>query len=694
MQPFSVPVLPALPRIHPRIALVASADRSFRQRLTQILTGLRWDVREAEGGAEAWSEAEASHPEAVIVDSWLPDLDLSEFLSDFRGKFPGVDVVTAEGSTAEESPRGPYRQELLYALRRSEESDTASWNAAPQLDAARTVLELPKPVRTTDSAATDFSVRRTSPVGTSLTANVQKTIPIRTGSSASSTEAGSAERLPEMVGNAPCMLEVSRRVRLVAPRLTPVLIEGPTGSGKELVAEALHRLSSRSRKPFVAINCAAIPESLLEAELFGHTRGAFTGAVQGRTGRIEAADGGTLFLDEIGEMPLGLQSKLLRFVECGELQRVASNEIAFTQGSINSTGNSTDVALNGSGYFVVGNGSGGYEYSRAGNFSLDSNGALVTSSGANVMGYPAANGVVNTNAPLTAIEIPVGQVQEPKATTTMNMTANLNSTTAAGTTFPAQVTVYDSLGEPHVATVTFEPGAAANTWTYSVALPAADYSAAGADVAPAAITGTMTFNQSGNLIQVQPTGAAAPSTVGTAAGDVSSIALNFNPAATNVLVDGAAGLNVQWNLLGNAGTPTISQVDTASAVSATTQNGYASGQYKSFTIGSDGTVTASFSNGQQQNVGQLALANVTNSQGLNLLGNGNYVTTLASGTAVVGTSGTSGLAALQDDALEASNVNISTEFSQLIIAQRAFEANAKSVTTFDTVTQDTINMVH
>ena len=122
------------------------------------------------------------------------------------------------------------------------------------------------------------------------------------------------------------MLEVSRRIRLVAPRMTPVLIEGPTGSGKELVAEALHRLSPRSRKPFVAINCAAIPEALLEAELFGHTRGAFTGAVQGRVGRIEAADGGTLFLDEIGEMPLALQSKLLRFVECGELQRVGDNE--------------------------------------------------------------------------------------------------------------------------------------------------------------------------------------------------------------------------------------------------------------------------------------------------------------------------------------------------------------------------------
>jgi transcriptional regulator with GAF, ATPase, and Fis domain len=122
------------------------------------------------------------------------------------------------------------------------------------------------------------------------------------------------------------MIEVSRRIRLVAPRSTPVLIEGPTGSGKELVAEAVHRLSTRSHKPFVAINCAAIPESLLEAELFGHTRGAFTGAVQGRVGRIEAADGGTLFLDEIGEMPLALQAKLLRFVECGELQRVGDNE--------------------------------------------------------------------------------------------------------------------------------------------------------------------------------------------------------------------------------------------------------------------------------------------------------------------------------------------------------------------------------
>jgi transcriptional regulator with GAF, ATPase, and Fis domain len=122
------------------------------------------------------------------------------------------------------------------------------------------------------------------------------------------------------------MLELARLVRLVAPRSASVLIEGETGTGKELVAKAVHRLSPRASKPFAVLNCAAIPEALLEAELFGHIRGAFTGAVQSRTGRIEAAHGGTLFLDEIGEMPLALQAKMLRFLESGELQRVGDNE--------------------------------------------------------------------------------------------------------------------------------------------------------------------------------------------------------------------------------------------------------------------------------------------------------------------------------------------------------------------------------
>jgi DNA-binding NtrC family response regulator len=326
MQPFPIPAAPSAPRIRQRTALVISPDRSFRQRLAYTLNGLRWNVREAEGGAQAWAEAQVTPIDALLADSWLPDLDLAEFVSDFHLSFPEVDILTADGITSSDAPRGPFRQELLYVMRQSQDNDTAVWNAAPELPKRPPVsadtFALPWPVKAQPQASETVAVQQPGIIepshleqGPCVAARVCR-----------NEKQPVVERLPELVGIAPCMLEISRRVRLVAPRLTPVLIEGPTGSGKEIVAEAVHRLSTRSRKPFIAINCAAIPESLLEAELFGHTRGAFTGAVQGRMGRIEAADGGTLFLDEIGEMPLALQSKLLRFVECGELQRVGENE--------------------------------------------------------------------------------------------------------------------------------------------------------------------------------------------------------------------------------------------------------------------------------------------------------------------------------------------------------------------------------
>jgi flagellar hook protein FlgE len=341
------------------------------------------------------------------------------------------------------------------------------------------------------------------------------------------------------------------------------------------------------------------------------------------------------------------------------------------------------VALNGNGFFVVSDGSGSNEYTRAGDFSLNSVGDLITTNGLSVMGYPAVNGVVSTSSPLTAINIPVGQVEEPKATTTFNMTANLDASSTSGTAFPAQVTVYDSLGVSHVATVTYTQ-TGTNTWSYSAALPAADFTSG----TSTPITGTMTFDTSGNLTSITPTGGTA-TTVGTGTGDISSIPLSFTG-----LADGAANLNMSWNLLGTSGTPSISQVDSASALSSSTQDGYTSGEYQSFTIGSDGTVTATYSNGQKQDVGQLALANVANVQGLKLEGDGDYATTLASGSASIGVSGSAGLGTVTDGALEESNVNISAEFSDLIIAQRAFEASSKAVTTFDTVTQETINMIH
>ena len=125
----------------------------------------------------------------------------------------------------------------------------------------------------------------------------------------------------------PGLEQIFRLARLVAPRQTTVLITGETGTGKELVARGIHQISPRAKSPFVVVNCAAIPEQLLEAELFGHARGAFTGAVQSRLGRIHVAQGGTLFLDEVGELPLSMQAKLLRFLQDGEVQRLGSSDV-------------------------------------------------------------------------------------------------------------------------------------------------------------------------------------------------------------------------------------------------------------------------------------------------------------------------------------------------------------------------------
>jgi transcriptional regulator with GAF, ATPase, and Fis domain len=128
------------------------------------------------------------------------------------------------------------------------------------------------------------------------------------------------------VGESPEMQNVARIIELVATRRCTVLISGETGTGKEMCARAIHAASDRAGKPMVALNCSAIPEHLLEAELFGHTRGAFTGAINDRAGRFEEADGGTLFLDEIGDMPFDLQAKLLRVLQEREVQRIGSSK--------------------------------------------------------------------------------------------------------------------------------------------------------------------------------------------------------------------------------------------------------------------------------------------------------------------------------------------------------------------------------
>ncbi|MBI6896233.1 sigma-54-dependent Fis family transcriptional regulator [Pseudomonas putida] len=141
-----------------------------------------------------------------------------------------------------------------------------------------------------------------------------------------SDKAGSAPANGEIgiIGSCPPMQDMYVKIRKVAPTDSNVLIQGESGTGKELVARALHNLSRRAKAPMISVNCAAIPETLIESELFGHEKGAFTGASAGRAGLVEAADGGTLFLDEIGELPLEAQARLLRVLQEGEIRRVGS----------------------------------------------------------------------------------------------------------------------------------------------------------------------------------------------------------------------------------------------------------------------------------------------------------------------------------------------------------------------------------
>ena len=126
-----------------------------------------------------------------------------------------------------------------------------------------------------------------------------------------------------MLGQAPEFESVLRAMKIVSATDATVLVTGESGTGKELLAQALHHNSRRIGKPFVTVNCAALPEQLAESELFGHCKGSFTGAVQNEMGKVQAANGGTLFLDEVGELPLSIQAKLLRFIEKGECQQCA-----------------------------------------------------------------------------------------------------------------------------------------------------------------------------------------------------------------------------------------------------------------------------------------------------------------------------------------------------------------------------------
>ena len=340
----------------------------------------------------------------------------------------------------------------------------------------------------------------------------------------------------------------------------------------------------------------------------------------------------------------------------------------FTEGNIQSTGVPTDVAIQGSG-FLIGEHNGEQVFLRAGNLSIQPNGSLVSSDGAVIQGFTAVNGVINPNQPPGPLSIATSTINPPNPTTAAQLAVNLDSGTATSGSFSAPLTVYDSLGAPHVLTFNFTK-TGAGAWNYSITIPAADVGAAGAPVVVKA--GTLTFNGAGQLT--------AP------AADVAGIAITG-------LADGANTLTYTWDLYDANGNGLLTQVSGPSATASTQQNGYASGSLASYSIGSDGIIQGTFSNGQTQPLGQILLATFANDQGLSRNGSNEFLGTLASGAPNIGVPGTGGRGTLSGGSLEQSNVDISTQFANLIVAESGYQANAKVVTTLNTIVQDTINLI-
>ena len=261
--------------------LVVSPNARLRHDLQEKLTPPRWQVLQSGSGAGALEllRTHAGNDCILLLDPMLPDLEPNGFYAIVRDRHPNTQILMLNSHTGQ----------LLIG------------SSSP------------------------------TPVSTRLADEINRTGTTAAGMPSLLPESVCAPgegrlRLRSMIGNSEAMYRTFAITRMVAARSTTVLITGESGTGKDLLAQEIHLISPRRNQPFVVVNCSAIPEPLLEAELFGYTKGSFTGAVQSRIGRIHAAHGGTLFLDEIGDMPLSLQSKILRFLEQGEVQRLGGND--------------------------------------------------------------------------------------------------------------------------------------------------------------------------------------------------------------------------------------------------------------------------------------------------------------------------------------------------------------------------------
>ena len=266
--------------------LFADDERNLQELMRTELPRMGYSVTVCPDGLTAVAALEKEPFDCLLVDLDMPGMNGIEVICKARELRPEIEAVVMTGKPSQESAIEALRHQAFDYLT--------------------------KPCRLADIAG--------------LLGRVNERRQVRRQLVALQHRLRRAEGDSDLVGTGTAMDRVRQLIAKVAPTDSTVLIRGETGCGKELVARALHDSSLRAEQPMVAVNCGALPENLIESELFGHCRGAFTGAVAARTGLFEVADGGTIFLDEIGELPLSMQAKLLRVLETGDIRRLGDNQ--------------------------------------------------------------------------------------------------------------------------------------------------------------------------------------------------------------------------------------------------------------------------------------------------------------------------------------------------------------------------------
>ncbi|MBT1280012.1 flagellar basal-body rod protein FlgF [Thermoanaerobacter sp. CM-CNRG TB177] len=339
---------------------------------------------------------------------------------------------------------------------------------------------------------------------------------------------------------------------------------------------------------------------------------------------------------------------------------IASIDTLFTRGGAQRTDNPTDLSIDGNGFFIVSNG-GANLYTRAGNFSFDSQGDLVMPDGYKVLGWMSTDGkTVNTDTGnLVPISIKNWSSIAPAATTQLEIGGNLNASTEINGSISYNILVYDSQGGSHIATLTFTR-TDASTW---------DWSVSSSDPAISSVdgSGTLTFGADGKI---------APNTTATG-----TLTFNMNTNETNATI-GPVQLDLSQ----------LTMFSSETDLRELSKNGNEAGSLESINIDKYGVVSGIYSNGRKQIIGQIAIADFQNPMGLEKVGNTMFINTVNSGEPMIGAAGTGTRGSINPGTLEMSNVDLANEFADMIVTQRGFQANAKIITASDEMLQDLVNM--